>query len=102
MRLDAFGRRLRAFRKLKQMTQADLARALGISLATIGGIERGTRQPTPDLASAIASVLCVDEEELYGPSRADGAWGEGAERERDGHPGEEDATPPGCQGAIVH
>ncbi|WP_346770212.1 helix-turn-helix domain-containing protein [Alicyclobacillus mali (ex Roth et al. 2021)] len=66
--MDAFGRRLRAFRKLKQMTQADLARALGVSLATIGGIERGTRQPTEHLVHAIASALSVDAWELCGPA----------------------------------
>ena len=72
MRLDAFGRRLRAFRKLKQMTQVDLARAIGVSVATIGSIERGTRQPTADLVGAIASALSIDAEELYGPAaRAD-------------------------------
>ncbi|WP_062306410.1 helix-turn-helix transcriptional regulator [Alicyclobacillus sendaiensis] len=66
MRLDGFGRRLRAFRKLKQMTQADLARAIGVSLATIGGIERGTRQPSARLVQAIASALAVDLDELCG------------------------------------
>nr|WP_081462220.1 helix-turn-helix transcriptional regulator [Alicyclobacillus acidocaldarius] len=64
--MDAFGRRLRAFRKLKQMTQADLARGLGVSLATIGGIERGTRQPTEHLVRAIASALSVGVDELCG------------------------------------
>ena len=70
MRLDGFGRRLRAFRKLKQMTQADLARAIGVSLATIGGIERGTRQPSAHLVEAIASALAVDPDELCGRDRA--------------------------------
>lgn len=79
MRLDAFGRRLRAFRKLKQMTQVDLARAIGVSVATIGSIERGTRQPTADLVGAIASALSIDAEELYGPAaRADDAIAEGS------------------------
>ncbi|SIS86280.1 helix-turn-helix transcriptional regulator [Alicyclobacillus vulcanalis] len=64
--MDAFGRRLRAFRKLKHMTQADLARALGVSVATIGGIERGTRRPSDHLIGAIASALAIDVEELWG------------------------------------
>ncbi|WP_304459140.1 helix-turn-helix transcriptional regulator [Alicyclobacillus sendaiensis] len=93
MRLDAFGRRLRAFRKLKQMTQADLARALGVSLATIGGIERGTRQPTAHLVRAIASALSVDVEELCGrdwPAKGEDAeaWDEaGDAREGDARAG---------------
>lgn len=102
MRLDAFGRRLRAFRKLKQMTQADLARALGVSLATIGGIERGTRQPTAHLVRAIASALSVDVEELCGRDWPGDGWDRGAAEDaadsRAGHAAWDEAglAPAGC------
>jgi transcriptional regulator with XRE-family HTH domain len=63
---DVFGRRLRAYRKLKQLTQTELADLLGVSVAVIGGIERGTRMPTPELVEKICRVLDVTEDELWG------------------------------------
>ncbi|GGJ09081.1 putative HTH-type transcriptional regulator YazB [Alicyclobacillus cellulosilyticus] len=65
---DAFGRRLRAFRKMRCWTQQELAHAAGISLAVIGSLERGTRRPTPDLVKRLAAVLRVSESELCPPS----------------------------------
>lgn len=61
---DVFGRRLRAYRKLKHWTQADLASRVGVSVAIIGGLERGTRTPTKELLSSFVSVLDASEEEL--------------------------------------
>lgn len=61
---DVFGRRLRAYRKLKHWTQADLAHRVGVSVAIIGGLERGTRTPTKQLLSSFVSVLGASEEEL--------------------------------------
>lgn len=63
---DAFGRRVRAYRKLKQMTQADLAAEVGASVAVIGGLERGTRTPTADMVRILMRVLNVEEHELWG------------------------------------
>lgn len=89
------------------MTQADLARALGVSLATIGGIERGTRQPTAHLVSAIASALSVDVEELCGPTWPGDGWDRGAaEDAADSRAGHGHATVDGPhspldQGAMV-
>ncbi|MCL6593392.1 MAG: helix-turn-helix domain-containing protein [Alicyclobacillus sp.] len=74
---DVFGRRLRAYRKLKHWTQAELAEALGVSIAIVGGLERGTRLPTPDLLRRLTEVLQVSEEELYGrdPTTSEGRGG---------------------------
>jgi len=59
--------RIRAFRKLKGYTQIELAEKLGVSVAVLGAVERGTREAEPHLVRAIAEVLNVDEEELFGP-----------------------------------
>lgn len=61
---DVFGRRLRAYRKLKHWTQSELAAEIGVSIAIIGGLERATRVPTPALMSHLVRVLQVTEEEL--------------------------------------
>lgn len=63
---DVFGRRLRAYRKLKHWTQSELATEIGVSIAIIGGLERGTRMPTPSQVKQLLRVLMVSEEELFG------------------------------------
>lgn len=52
-------RRIRAFRKLKGLTQQSLAEQTGISLAMLGMIERGTRVPTEEQLVKIADVLAI-------------------------------------------
>lgn len=52
-------RRIRAFRKLKGMTQQSLAEQMGISLAMLGMIERGTRVPTEEQLVKIADTLVI-------------------------------------------
>ncbi len=66
---EALGKRLRAYRKLKNLTQQELAELLGISIAIVGGIERGTREPSKDVLGKISLVLGVTEEELRGQER---------------------------------
>lgn len=58
--------RIRAFRKLKGYTQDELARKLGISIAVLGSVERGTRKADDKLIERIASTLDVRSEELQG------------------------------------
>ena len=58
------GNRIRAFRKLKGYTQQSMAEELGVSLAFIGSLERGTRMPTEPVLRRIASILRIDYEEL--------------------------------------
>lgn len=63
---DAFGRRLRAYRKLKRLTQTELAEQVGVSISIIGSLERGTRAPTQELFGRLLRVLDVTESELLG------------------------------------
>lgn len=59
--------RIRAFRKLKGYTQTDLAEQLGVSIAIVGAIERGTRKADARMIRRIAEALGVSQEELNAP-----------------------------------
>ncbi|WP_438448986.1 helix-turn-helix domain-containing protein [Gorillibacterium sp. sgz5001074] len=61
---QALAYRIRAFRKLKGFTQTELADLLGVSIAIVGTIERGTRRPDPRMLKRIAEALGIDQEEL--------------------------------------
>lgn len=61
---ETFTRRLRAYRKLKLWTQHELARQLGVSVAVVGGLERGTRIPTDSEIEQIIELLDVTRSEL--------------------------------------
>ena len=63
---ERFGRRVRAFRKLKRLQQADLAKRLSISSSLLGRIERGERVPDIELIEKIAEQLEVNIQELIG------------------------------------
>jgi transcriptional regulator with XRE-family HTH domain len=58
--------RIRAFRKLKGYTQSELSDKLGVSVAVLGSVERGTRKPDPKLLRLIAETLDISKEELNG------------------------------------
>ena len=64
MEAEKWGRRIRAFRKLKGFTQESFAKKLGISVSVLGEIERGNRMPTDDLIEKIAIVLNISKDEL--------------------------------------
>ena len=64
MAKDHLALRIRAFRKLKGYTQHELAERLGVSVAVLGSIERGTRKIDPKLLARIAETLHIDQEEL--------------------------------------
>jgi len=66
MENNRWGRRIRAFRKLKVMKQLDFAKAIGMSTSVLGQIERGTRVPTKEQLDTMASVLHIQVEELMG------------------------------------
>lgn len=61
---DQLAQRVRAFRKLKGFTQIELADELGVSVAVLGSLERGTRRHDPKLLKKIASTLNISYEEL--------------------------------------
>ncbi|GAA3411694.1 helix-turn-helix domain-containing protein [Paenibacillus hodogayensis] len=56
--------RIRAFRKLKGMTQDEFARKLGVSIAVLGSIERGTRRADAKIIHKIAESLEIGVDEL--------------------------------------
>ncbi|WP_420768583.1 helix-turn-helix domain-containing protein [Parageobacillus thermoglucosidasius] len=70
MEAEKWGRRIRAFRKLKGYTQERLAKEIGISVSILGEIERGNRLPTEELVQQIAERLNISVEELAPHSEA--------------------------------
>ncbi|MBT9172322.1 MAG: HTH-type transcriptional repressor RghR [Syntrophomonadaceae bacterium] len=62
---ELLGRRLRALRRLKRLTQKDLAGLLGISVSNLSTIERGDKYPRVDMLKRIARILDVPLEELF-------------------------------------
>lgn len=64
MEAEKWGRRIRAFRKLKGYTQEGFAKELGISVSVLGEIERGNRVPKDDVLTSVAKILHVSLEEL--------------------------------------
>lgn len=57
--------RLKAARAEKDMTQSDLAAAVGVSRQTIHAIEKGEYNPTIRLCRAICRVLDKTLDELF-------------------------------------
>lgn len=64
METEKWGKRIRAFRKLKGHTQEGFAEMLGISVSILGEIERGNRMPTSELIYRISHKLNISVEEL--------------------------------------
>ncbi|MBO2945976.1 helix-turn-helix transcriptional regulator [Paenibacillus sp. F411] len=56
--------RIRAFRKLKGLTQQQLAAQIEVSLAVLGAVERGNRRADEALLSRIADALGISLDEL--------------------------------------
>jgi transcriptional regulator with XRE-family HTH domain len=64
MEAEKWGRRIRAFRKLKGYTQDGFAKQMGISVSVLGEIERGNRLPSDEFLTEVVKVLNVSIEEL--------------------------------------
>ncbi|MEH7222950.1 helix-turn-helix transcriptional regulator [Bacillus sp. JJ1566] len=64
MEAEKWGRRIRAFRKLKGYTQESLAKDLGVSVSLVGEVERGTRMPSKTFLKEVAEILKVPLEDL--------------------------------------
>ena len=64
MEAEKWGRRIRAYRKLKGYTQEGFSRELGVSVSILGEIERGNRLPAEDLIDRIARSLKISIEDL--------------------------------------
>ena len=66
MEENRYGRRVRAFRKLKRIQQTAFAKRIGISVAILGRIERGDKIPSEEQLQKIADALSIDIQELKG------------------------------------
>ena len=67
-----FGRRVRELRKKADLSQEQLAELAGIHWTYLGGIERGTRNPSLVNIGKIADALGVPPADLF-PGRRDRA-----------------------------
>lgn len=67
MEAEKWGRRIRAFRKLKGFTQESFAKEMGVSVSVLGEVERGNRMPSEDLLLKAARILVVSLNELKPP-----------------------------------
>ncbi|MDX8047704.1 helix-turn-helix transcriptional regulator [Gracilibacillus sp. S3-1-1] len=64
MAATRWGKRIKAFRKLKGYTQVGFAKELGISVTQLGEIERDKRVPTKNNLEDITKKLGITMEEL--------------------------------------
>jgi transcriptional regulator with XRE-family HTH domain len=64
--VQKWGRRIRAFRKLKGYTQEELAKEIHVSVSVLGAVERGKKVPSPQLFNEISRKLDVHIQELKG------------------------------------
>jgi len=64
MEAEKWGRRIRAFRKLKGYTQESFAKDLGVSVSVLGEVERGNRVPSKDFVNEVAKILNITVGEL--------------------------------------
>lgn len=65
MKNNQVGNRIRGLRRLKRMTQQQLARHLDLSASQLSNIERGLKKPQPELLEEIAAALNVAREEFF-------------------------------------
>lgn len=67
MEAEKWGRRIRAFRKLKGFTQEGFAKKIGVSVSLLGEIERGNRLPSEQFLTEVTNILQISMEELQPP-----------------------------------
>lgn len=60
------GERVREIRRIRALTQAELAEQASTTKETVGKIELGYRQPRPTTIRALAAALDVEVEHLTG------------------------------------
>jgi transcriptional regulator with XRE-family HTH domain len=59
------GSRIKALRRLKRMTQQQLAVHLNLSASQLSNIERGVKEARPELLEKMAATLNIPREELF-------------------------------------
>lgn len=69
--LTAVGPRLRALRRYRDVTLADLSTATGISVSTLSRLESGQRRATLELLLALARAHGVPLDDLVGAAESD-------------------------------
>ncbi|NMB40848.1 MAG: helix-turn-helix transcriptional regulator [Firmicutes bacterium] len=62
---NVLGSRIRALRRLKRVTQQQLADKLDLSASQLSNIERGVKEARPELLEKIAAILDIPREELF-------------------------------------
>lgn len=67
MEAEKWGRRIRAYRKLKGFTQESFSKELGVSVSILGEVERGNRLPSEDFLEKIAEALRISIDDLTPP-----------------------------------
>jgi transcriptional regulator with XRE-family HTH domain len=58
------GRKISMFRRYRNLTQTELAKAVGISRGYLAAIEKGRKEPSIRVLSRIAKVLKIELSEL--------------------------------------
>lgn len=66
---DAFAANVREWRRFRNLTQVDLARAVKIAQAHVSNIENGNTFPSPEVIAAIADALGVTPAALLNSER---------------------------------
>jgi len=64
MEAEKWGKRIKAYRKLKGYTQINLANKIGISVSVLGEIERGMRAPDEKVINKMSIELGIPVQEL--------------------------------------
>ena len=65
---DGVGKKIRAYRKLKHLTQKELANYLEVPIGYLGGIERGTKQADLAFIQKVSEFLQVSVDDLMAES----------------------------------
>lgn len=63
---------VRKWRRWKEISQADLAKDVGVTRQTIANIEKGNYSPSVHLALAICHILGKSVEEVFGNEQEEG------------------------------
>ena len=69
-----FPKRLKELRKEKGYTQNELGKLVNVSHQAVGSWERGTRQPSYEIASKLADLFGVTVDDLLGKTKLGNYW----------------------------
>lgn len=67
----SIGENLKKARRLRKMTQSELAKALGVTTPTIANYENGRREPNLEQCQALADALNVRVADLVGDAKSE-------------------------------